>query len=243
MNLGALHEGLLLERRKRFFADVALADGEVASHCANTGSMKSLLLPGTRALISRAANPERKLAWDLQLLRLPRGPVDEPGALACVNTQLPNRIVAEALAAGLIPGIPVGARVRPEALAAVGTRLDFLVELPEQFPCWIEVKNVTLVEPDRPGVAQFPDAVSERGLKHLRTLVDLKARGHRAVILYLVNRTDAKSFAPAAHIDPGYARGLAEALSAGVEALVCYTDIYESAGQWHVTLARVERYA
>ncbi len=230
--------------------------------------MRSLLLPGTRALISRAANPERRLAWDLQLLRLPRfpqdgngptdgsgfpkdgngpkdesvGPVDGPGTLACVNTHLPNKIVAEALAAGLIPGIPAGARAKPEALAAVGTRLDFLVELPEQFPCWIEVKNVTLVEPDRPGVAQFPDAISIRGLKHLRKLTGLRAEGHRAVILYLVNRTDATSFAPAAHIDPGYARGLAEALRAGVEALVCFTDIHESAGQWHVTIARVERW-
>ncbi|MBU1244942.1 DNA/RNA nuclease SfsA [Myxococcota bacterium] len=249
MNLGELQEGLLLGRRQRFFADVRLGDNEVVAHCANTGSMRSLLLPGTRALISRAANPARKLAWDLQLLRLPGVPKDGPGVpgggtgtLACVNTQLPNRIVAEALAQGLIPGIPVGAQVKPEAVAGPGTRLDFRVEVPGQGACWIEVKNVTLVEPDLPGVARFPDAVSERGLKHLRTLVALRAAGDRAVILYLVNRTDATSFAPAAHLDPAYARGLADALSAGVEALVCFTEILQIDGAWHVRVARVERH-
>ena len=251
MNLGHLHEGLLLGRRQRFFADVRFEDRPTATasceatagdgptvtaHCANTGSMRSLLLPGTRALISPAANPERKLAWDLQLLRLPTG------ALACVNTQLPNKIVAEALAAGRIPGIPARAQLHPEAVAAPGSRLDFRVELPAAPHCWIEVKNVTLVEPDRPQVAQFPDAVSERALKHLRTLMDLRARGDRAVIFYLVNRTDATSFAPASHIDPAYARGLAEALAAGVEALVGYTEISELDGQWRVVLARVERF-
>ncbi|MBU1070024.1 DNA/RNA nuclease SfsA [Myxococcota bacterium] len=237
MNLGKLQEGLLLGRRQRFFADVRLGDNEVVAHCANTGSMRSLLLPGTRALISPASNPARKLAWDLQLLRLAG-----TGTLACVNTQLPNRIVAEALAQGLIPGIPVGAQVKPEAVAGPGTRLDFRVEVPGQGACWIEVKNVTLVEPDRPGVAQFPDAVSERGLKHLRTLVALRSAGDRAVILYVVNRTDATSFAPAAHLDPAYARGLADALSSGVEALVCYTEILQIGGDWHVRVARLERH-
>lgn len=238
MNLGVLEEGLLIARRKRFLADVATGGdgGTVTSHCANTGSMRSLLVPGARALIGRAANPARKLPWDLQLLRLP------DGTLACVNTALPNRLVAEALAAGRIPGIPKGARVKPEAVAGPGTRLDFRVEREDGPPCWIEVKNVTLVEPERPGVAQFPDAVSARGLKHLRTLVGLKAAGDRAIIFYLLDRTDARDFAPAAHLDSAYAAGLAEALDAGVEAWLGFVGIQRRAGNWHVRIREVRRW-
>jgi sugar fermentation stimulation protein A len=244
MNLGTLEEGDLIGRRQRFFADVRLGDGgTVTCHCANTGSMRSLLVPGARALIGRAANPERKLAWDLHLLRLPAGPSVPDGALACVNTALPNKLVAEALSAGRIPGIPKGARVKPEAVAGPGTRLDFRVEPVGAPPCWIEVKNVTLVEPGRPGVAQFPDAVSTRGLKHLRTLMDMKARGDRAIIFYLLDRTDARDFAPAAHLDPAYAAGLAEALAAGVEAQLGFVTIHRRAGAWHVRIREVRRWS
>lgn len=193
--------------------------------------MRSLMLPGTRALLAYVAAPGRKLDWSLKLLRLPSG------ALACVDTTLPNKIVAEALAQGKIPGIPAHSVIQPEAVAAPGTRLDFRVEIPGQGTCWIEVKNVTLVEDSHPGVAQFPDAVSERALKHLRVLTDLHAHGDRAIILYLVNRTDAHSFQPAAHIDPAYAQGLSVALAAGVEKMVCYTSITEKAGLWDVTVA------
>lgn len=251
MNLGHLEEGEFIARRQRFFADVRLDHGDsvtagreatasdcptVTAHCANTGSMRSLLVPGARALIGRAANPERKLAWDLQLLRLP------DGTLACVNTALPNKLVGEALAAGRIPGIPKGAFVKSEAVAGPGTRLDFRVEPTGAPPCWIEVKNVTLVEPDLPGIAQFPDAVSARGLKHLRTLMELKARGDRAIIFYLLNRTDARDFAPAAHLDPAYAAGLAEALATGVEALLGFVSIFRRAGQWYVRIREVGRW-
>lgn len=232
MNLGILSEGLLLERRKRFFVDVALPNGNAVAHCANTGSMRSLLLPGTRALLAYVASPTRKLDWSLQLLRL------ADGTLACVNTALSNSIVAEALALGKIPGIPAGSLVKPEAVAAPGTRLDFRVEIPGQGTCWVEVKNVTLCESDAPGVAQFPDAVSERGLKHLHTLADLRAQGDRAMILYLVNRTDASSFQAAAHIDPAYAQGLEQAQAANVETVVCYTDIFCQRENWQVEITR-----
>ncbi len=243
MNLGSLEEGELVARRQRFFADVRLDSGELeVSHCANTGSMRSLLVPGARALIGRAANPARRLAWDLQLLRLPAGPSAPNGTLACVNTALPNKLVAEALAAGRIPGIPKGARVKPEAVAHPGTRLDFRVERDDGPPCWIEVKNVTLVEQERPGVAQFPDAVSSRGLKHLRALIDLKASGDRAIIFYLLDRTDARDFAPAAHLDPAYAAGLTEALDAGVEALLGFVTIHRRACAWYVRLREVRRW-
>ncbi len=236
MNLGHLEEGLFLGRHHRFFAEVQLPTGDVTAHCANTGSMRSLLLPGTRALIGAAANVARKLAWDLQILRLP------DGTLACVNTALPNRMVAEALAAGKIPGIPESAKVKPETVAGPGSRLDFSVEIPGAPRCWIEVKNVTLVEPQHPGVAQFPDAVSVRGLKHLHTLMEVKAAGDRAIILYIANRTDALSFSPAAHLDDAYARGLGEALRAGVEAMIGFVVIEQRTGEWHVEIREVQEW-
>ena len=236
MKLGKLKEGILLGRRQRFFVDVALPQMEVVAHCANTGSMRSLLLPGTRALVAYVASPGRKLDWSLKLLRLP------DSTLACVDTALPNRLVAEALAQGMIPGLPADSLVRPETVALPGSRLDFRVQPPEGPVCWIEVKNVTLVEETSPGLAQFPDAVTQRGLKHLETLMHLRAQGERAIILYLINRTDARSFAPAAHLDPAYAKGLSRALAQGVEALLCYTEIKEKDGEWVTSVHRVERY-
>lgn len=236
MNLEKLEEGLFLGRRKRFFADVALPQGQVVAHCANTGSMRSLMLPGTRALLSNVASPSRKLDWSLKLLRLP------DGTLACVDTALPNRLVAEALAQGLLPGLPAHSLVQPETVALPGSRLDFRVQPPEGSACWIEVKNVTLVEKTHPGLAQFPDAVTQRGLKHLETLTHLRSQGDRAIILYLINRNDAHGFAPAAHLDPAYAKGLSKALEQGVEALLCFTAIKEKDGEWEISVHKVERY-
>lgn len=234
MELGPLQEGALLGRRKRFFVDVALPSANVVAHCANTGSMRSLLLPGTNALISYVAAPGRKLDWSLKLLRLPEG------TLACVDTGLSNKIVGEALAAGRIPGISTTATIQPEAAAGPGTRLDFRVEQQNAPLCWIEVKNVTLCEDGQPSVVSFPDAVSERALKHLHTLRDLVAQGQRGIILYLANRTDARSFTPAESIDPAYAQGLRSVMRQGVEALVCYTEIHQKDNLWSVSLSRCE---
>jgi len=231
MNIGFLQEGLLLSRRKRFFADVSLPSGVVTAHCANTGSMRSLLEPGTRALIAYVASPRRSLDWSLRLLRLP------DGTLACVDTSLSNPIVAEALEQNVLPDIPSGSRIDPEVVAEPGSRIDFRVTSPTGTHIWIEVKNVTLCESSLPGVAQFPDAVSTRGFKHLQTLSRMCAQGDRAIILYLVNRTGMNRFEPASHIDPAYARGLEEARHAGVEIYVCHTRIESSPSGWTVTLA------
>lgn len=234
MELGPLHEGALLGRRKRFFVDVALPSANVVAHCANTGSMRSLLLPGTNALLSYVAGPSRKLDWSLKLLRLP------DGTLACVDTGLSNKIVAEALGAGQIPGISAAAVVQPEAVAGPGTRLDFRIDQPHAPICWIEVKNVTLCEEGNTGVVSFPDAVSVRALKHLHTLQALVAQGQRGIILYLANRTDASSFMPAANIDPAYAQALHTVMRQGVEVLVCYTNIHAQGDTWSVSVSHCE---
>lgn len=216
--LQGLVRGNLLGRRKRFFADVDLDGSPVVAHCANTGSMRSLLLPGSQAILSHSDDPKRKLAYTLEALQLP------DGTLAMVNTMRPNAQVARALAEGKVKGIPAGCIVEREVVHQPGSRFDLRMML-AQGPMWIEVKNVTLVEPDTNGIASFPDAVTERGTKHLRGLVDLVKSGQRAAMFYLVNRTDAKSFVPARYIDPTYAKELQIAVNAGVEVFVYRTDI------------------
>lgn len=234
MNLGTLTEGVLIQRYQRFFAEIQHPDQTITAHIANTGSMRSLLLPDSQGLCAYVAGPQRKLDWSLKLIRLPHG------ALACVDTSLPNKIVHEALESGVIPTIPLGSVIQPEQVAAPGTRLDFRIQCPNGQMVWIEVKNVTLVEPSSPDTAQFPDAVSTRGLKHLNVLSTLCAQGDRAIILYLVNRTDAHRFQAAQHIDPHYALALERALQSGVEKFVCYTDIFQDQDQWFVKIKKVE---
>ena len=234
MNLGTLTEGVLIKRYQRFFAEIQHPNQTITAHIANTGSMKSLLLPGAHGLSSYVAGPQRKLDWSLKLIRLPHG------ALACVDTSLPNKIVHEALESGVIQTIPLGSVIHPEQVAVPGTRLDFRIQFPDGQMGWIEVKNVTLIEPSSPHTAQFPDAVSSRGLKHLNVLSSLCAQGDRAIILYLVNRTDAHHFKSAQHIDPKYALALEKALHSGVEKIICYTDIFQDQDQWFVTIKKVE---
>ena len=216
----ALVHGPLLGRRKRFFADVQLPTGEVVAHCANTGSMRSLLLAGTEAYLSKSANPKRKLAFTLEALRLPSG------AWAMVNTQRPNEQVALALASGVLQGFPKGCTVEREVRCSEESRLDARVTLPNGKRVWIEVKNVTLVEAETPGIASFPDAVSTRATKHLHELASLVAQGERACIVFALNRDDAVHFSPARHIDPVYAKALAEVTQAGVEVLILRTDFH-----------------
>jgi len=217
MLLENLCSGPLLGRRKRFFADVQLPEGPVVAHCPNTGSMQSLLIPGTEAILSRSNDPKRKLAFTLEALQLPSG------AIACVNTQRPNHLVAEAIAAGRFPEFPIGSFIEKEVVLNAETRFDLRVTAPGQSPCWIEVKNVTLMEVANPGIASFPDAVTTRGSKHLRELAELARQGQQAAMCYLVNRDDTQHFKPARTIDPEYARGLELAVQAGVHIWVWQT--------------------
>lgn len=202
----------LLRRYKRFLADVRLEDGrEVTAHCPNPGSMLSLIDGDAQTVwLTPVDNPARKLKWTLELIRI-------GDALVCVNTQRPNAIAEAALAAGLIPeltGYPV---VRREVRYGENSRIDLLLQSDGRPDCYVEVKGVTLSR--RPGLVEFPDSVTRRGAKHLLELTEMAARGHRAVMLFLSPRGDGRTFRPAADIDPAYARGLAAAMEAGVEAL------------------------
>jgi len=204
--------GRLLRRYQRFLADVELADGRVVTaHTPNTGSMRQCAVPGHRVLLSASANPARKLPYTWELVEVDGGWVD-------VNTQRANRVVEEALRSGAIAGF-AGGVVRAEFPWGL-SRFDFLVERGGERTL-LEVKNVTLC--CAPGIACFPDAVTERGQKHLRELLRAKEEGWRAAVLFLVQRGSSTSFAPADAIDPEYGRLLREAVAGGVEALAWRT--------------------
>jgi sugar fermentation stimulation protein A len=191
----------LVRRYKRFLADMLLEDGTaITAHCANPGSMLSLATPGHRCWLSHNPGPKRKLAYSWELEEMPTGCVG-------LNTARANQIVAEALAAGAIPELRRWPIVRREADDGHGSRLDFHLSAPGGSVCWLEIKSVTMSR--RPGLAEWPDAKSARGLRHLEALSTLAARGDAAVLLFLVQRSDCTDFRIAADIDPVYARALA----------------------------------
>lgn len=220
MNFELIH-GLFEKRYKRFFADVLLGDGtRVTAHCANTGTMKTLLEPGADAWLRHDPSPKRKLAWTLTLL----GCGTE---LALVDTSLANKLVAEGIKDGAIAELAGYARLRSEVATGDGARMDLMLDgAADGGPaCFIEIKNVTMASAEKPGRLDFPDAVTERGQKHLDTLIALKAKGLRAVQFFLAARAGASSVGLAAAIDPEYARAAAAAQRAGVEILAYRADV------------------
>jgi len=209
-----LIEGILLRRYKRFFTDIELFDGRVVTaHTPNTGSMQQCAVPGHRVLISKTNNPSRKLKYTLELIRVGDHWVD-------THTQRTNRLVEEALRNGWIESLR-GGRVLPEFKIG-DSRIDFLLQKEDE-KVLVEVKNVTLIKGET--IACFPDAVTTRGQKHLRELLAAKQQGYRAVIFFLVQRSEATSFIPADHIDPDYGRLLREVVAGGVEALAYKTIV------------------
>jgi sugar fermentation stimulation protein A len=204
--------GVLVSRYKRFFADVALDDGRtLTAHCPNPGSMLGMNAPGSVVWLSRSDDPKRKLAHTLELIEV-------DGALIGVNTLLPNRLVAEALACGDITELAGYATMRREVKYGENSRVDFLLEAPDRPACWVEVKSVTLSRDA--GLAEWPDCVSARGARHVAELEALVARGDRAVVLFLVQRNDCDRFALADDLDPAFGRAFAQAIAGGVEILV-----------------------
>ena len=211
-----LTRATLVRRYKRFLADVELPGGEVVvAHCANSGSMMGLCDPGATVWLSPNQNPKAKLDWRWEL-------VEVNGTLVGINTARPNRIVEVAIGAGEIPELTGYENLRREVKYGENSRIDLLLEKPglPSLPglCYVEVKNVTL---RRDKEAEFPDAVTARGTKHLGELANMVREGHRAVMFYLVQRGDCEVFTIAGDIDPAYAEALKEATEAGVEVL-CY---------------------
>jgi len=212
-----LVSGRLVRRYKRFLADCRLDSGEeVTAHVANSGSMLGLATPGARVYLARSADPKRKLAWSWQL-------VEADGALVGIDTGLSNRIVAEAIAEGRIPALAGYRTLRREVPYGARSRVDMLLEGEGRPPCYVEVKSVTLSR--RPGIAEFPDAVTARGARHLAELAAMVGAGARAVLLYLVQRGDCRLFEIAADIDSAYAAAALAARAAGVEMLVVRAEV------------------
>lgn len=207
-----LVEGLLLRRYQRFLADVSLPDGRVVTaHCPNTGSMLGCKAPGSRVWLSPAANPARKLPWTWELVEV------APGVTVGVHTGRSNGLVREAIEAGRVPELAGYTGIRPEVKYGEGSRIDLLLQAAGRPDCYVEVKNVTAAVEGR--IGYFPDAVTTRGAKHLREMSAMVAAGHRAVLVFCVQRTDVDGVRPADHIDPDYGRALRAALAAGVEVL------------------------
>lgn len=210
-----LTPGLLLRRYKRFLADVELSDGTVVTaHCANSGSMLGCAAPGSPVLLSRSDNPARKLphTWEL---------VHADDCWIGINTGLPNRLAREGIEQGVVSELQGYERIRQEVCyGAERSRIDLLLEEPGL--CYVEVKNVTLVED---GVARFPDAVTTRGQKHLRELMAMVESGARAVNFFVVQHGNARTVTPADSIDPAYGKLLRRAADAGVELLAYQASV------------------
>ncbi|MEM7685823.1 MAG: DNA/RNA nuclease SfsA [Pseudomonadota bacterium] len=213
--------GRVLRRYKRFLADVELSDGRVVTaHCANPGSMMGLSDPGRDVWLEPNDDPKRKLKFTWRLVELPGG------GMAGIDTGVPNKVVAEALAARLIPEFAGYDVIRPEQRYGRNSRIDFLLQAEGLPDAYVEVKNVHLER--EAGLAEFPDSVTARGAKHLSDLADEVASGHRAVMLYVIQMTTPDRFDLARDIDPAYAKAFALATARGVEVLVwrCMLDTH-----------------
>ncbi len=214
--------GRLIRRWMRFLSEVRLEDGGdvVRAHCPNPGAMLGLKEPGSRVWLEPNDDPRKKLKYGWRLVEL------ADGHMAGIDTAVPNRVVGEALRAGMIAELAGPGEVRAEVPYGANSRVDFVIEGPAS-RTFVEVKNVHLRR--EADWAEFPDCVTERGARHLRELVEVVGQGDRAVMLYLVQRTDCARLRMAADLDPGYAAAFAEARRAGVE-MLCYGTEIDTAG-------------
>ncbi len=222
-----LLRGRLIQRYKRFLCDIELENGEsVTAHCPNPGSMLSLAAPGFEVWLSPASNPKRKLKYTLEL-------VHAGNALVGVNTARPNGLVESAIESGKIPELSGYGNLRREVRYGEKSRIDILLSDENLADCYVEVKSVTLRRnpEEEPGMAEFPDSVTARGTRHLGELIHMVEAGHRAVMLYLVQRGDCTRFQVANDIDPAYGEAFKAARAQGVE-ILCYAC--------HITPERIE---
>ena len=215
---------VLIRRYKRFLADVRLADGtEVTAHCANPGSMLGLKEPGMKVWLEPNDDPKKKLKYGWRLVD------HENGHFTGVDTSVPNRALRMAFEAGEVPEVADYENVRAEVKYGTNSRIDFLLTGEGRRDCYLEVKCVTLSR--EAGLGEFPDSVTARGAKHLGELTEMVRTGHRAIMFYLVQRTDCGRVTLAADIDPTYAAGFAIARAVGVE-VMCYATKISPDGVW-----------
>ena len=219
--------GHLIRRWNRFLCEVRLDSGEmVRAHCPNPGAMLGLKDAGLRVWLEPNDDPKRKLGYGWRLVEFANG------HWAGIDTAVPNRVVGDALRDRAIAELSMYGTVRPEVAYGTRSRVDFLLQEPGLPDTYVEAKNVHLLRTSE--LAEFPDCVTTRGARHLRELSDMVAQGHRAVMLYLVQRTDCTRLAMAHDLDPGYATAFAAAHTAGVE-MLCYDTAIDTSG---VTLGR-----
>ena len=206
-----LISGVFIKRYKRFFVDIKVNRKTVIAHCPNTGSMLGLLKPGSKVWLTKSNNPNRKLKYTLQII--------EDGAHKVgVNTHLTNKIVLEALEENFIKELSNNIKIKSEVKFGQNTRFDFLITK-ENYKAFIEVKNVTLSRTS--GIAEFPDAVTTRGAKHINELIEASKQGYKIYIAYIIQREDCKKFIIAADIDPEYSKLLSEAKKKKLN-ILCY---------------------
>jgi sugar fermentation stimulation protein A len=234
MKFSPLTPATLIKRYKRFLADVELDGGEtITVHCPNTGAMTGCAEPGSRVWLSLSDNPKRKYPYTWELVET------IAGDWACIHSVKANALVKEAIEGGIVDVLSGYDRIRTEVkFGAENSRVDLLLDSGGD-QCFVEVKSVTLLLRETLGV--FPDAVSERGRKHLRELIEMKRQGHRAVLFFCVQHSGIESVAPADLIDPRYGETFREALAAGVEVLAYGASISPQAFLLENALSVVER--
>ena len=203
--------GLFIKRYKRFFVDVRVNNQILTVHCPNTGSMHGLLDQGNKVWISKSNNPKRKLKYTLEIIEVKKTKVG-------INTHSTNKIVHDALQNNLIKGFNNNMDIKPETKFGVNTRFDFLVSS-KKYQSFIEVKNVTLSR--KRNLAEFPDAETSRGLKHIGELIKASKKKFKVYILFVIQRNDCNSFSIAKDIDPNYANALSKAVKNNLK-ILCY---------------------
>jgi sugar fermentation stimulation protein A len=212
-----LKSAILIQRYKRFLADVTLDNGQITTiHCANTGAMTGCATPGDRIAYSQSNNPKRKYPYSWELT------YTQQGDTICVNTARANSLCVEAITLERIAELRNYEQLETEVkYGEENSRIDILLRAPQRRNCYIEVKSVTLLDQSEPGQGYFPDAVTTRGQKHLRELINVVRRGDRAVLLFAILHSGIEKVSPAHHIDAKYSNLLKEAIEVGVEVL-CY---------------------
>ena len=214
-----LISGLFVKRYKRFFVDIKIKNQIITDHCHNTGSMYGLLKEGNKVWVSKSKNPNRKLKYTLEI-------IEDKNVKVGINTHSSNKIVHHALKNNLIKELQNLKEIKPETKFVINTRFDFLV-IDKDGKAFVEVKNVTLSRKKK--IAEFPDAVTARGLKHINELLNASKKKFKIYILYLVQRDDCDSFSIAVYIDNNYAKALSQAIKQKLN-ILCYDCKFSSKG-------------